>query len=47
LLVFHDEFPFICGVFIIRQLFVVDDDGVGLLINDEIGVDCVCPFDEL
>jgi hypothetical protein len=43
LFAFHDEFPLICGVFIILQLFVIDDDGVGLFITDEFN----CPLDEL
>jgi len=47
LCVFHDEFPLIFGVVIVRQLFVIDDDGVGLLIKDKLGVDCCCPLDEL
>jgi hypothetical protein len=44
LFVFHDEFPLIFGVVIVRQLFVIDDDGVGLLIKDKLGVDCCCPL---
>ncbi len=44
LLIFHDEFPLICGVVTIRQLFVIDDDdGVGFFITDEFN----CPLDEL
>jgi hypothetical protein len=43
LLVFQDAFPLICGVTVNRQLFVeeLDDDTIGLLVNDD-GVDCCC-----
>jgi hypothetical protein len=41
LFILHDEFPFICGVVVIRQLLIIDDDGVGVLIIGEFGIGCL------